>query len=98
MPSLREHLQSPQFTDENGEPTGESVLSRIGGTWVKPGVPRSRGYLFYAIIFFGGLFLIGTTGASFDLFAFFGVVCVAAGIMGAIEIARGRPFTRIFGG
>jgi hypothetical protein len=97
MPSLREHLDSPQFTDENGEPTGETVLGRIGGAWVKPGVPRSRGYLFYAIIFFGGLFLIGTAGSGFDLFAFIGVVCVVLGIAGAIEIARGRPFTGIFG-
>lgn len=98
MPSLREHLDSPQFTDENGEPTGESVIGRMGGTWVKPGVPRGRGYLFYAILFFGGLFLIATAGSGFDLFAFFGVVCVVLGIAGAIEIVRGRPFTRIFGG
>jgi hypothetical protein len=96
MPSLREHLDSPQFTDENGEPTGETVLGRMGGAWVKPGVPRSRGYLFYAIIFFGGLFLI-LTGSGFDLFAVFGVVCVAAGIVGAIEVALGRPFNRLFG-
>ena len=97
MTSLREHLNSPQFTDENGEPTGETVLGRIGGAWVKPGVPRSRGYLFYAILFFGGLFLIGTAGSGFDLFAFFGVVCVVVSIVGAIEIARGRPFPRLFG-
>ncbi len=98
MPSLREHLDSPQFTDENGEPTGESVIGRIGGTWVKPGVPRGRGYLFYAIIFCGGLALIVTAGSGFDLFAAFGVFCVLAAIAGAIETARGKPFTRIFGG
>jgi hypothetical protein len=97
MPSLREHLGSPQFTDENGEPTGETVIGRMGGTWVKPGVPRGRGYLFYAIIFCGGLVLIVTAGPGFDLFAAFGVFCVVLGIAGAIEIARGRPFTRIFG-
>jgi hypothetical protein len=96
MPSLREHLASPQFTDQDGEPTGESALGRIGGTWVKPGVPRGRGYLFYAILFFGGLFLIATAGSGFDLFAFFGVICVALGIVGSIEIARGRPFTGVF--
>jgi hypothetical protein len=97
MPSLREHLASPQFTDENGESTGESVLGRIGGSWVKPGVPRGRGYLFFAILFFGGLFLIGTSGSSFDVFAFFGVVCVGLGIVGAVEVARGRPFSGILG-
>jgi hypothetical protein len=96
MPSLRDHLDSPQYTDENGEPTGESVIGRIGGTWVKPGVPRRRGYLFYAIVFFAGLILT-FTGPGFDLFAMFGVFSVVIGIVGAIEVARGRPFTRIFG-
>ncbi len=97
MPSLREHLNSPQFTDEHGEPTGESIVGRMGGTWVKPGVPRGRGYLFYAILFFGGLFLIVTAGSGLDLFAVFGIVCVVLGVAGAIEIMRGRPFTGIFG-
>jgi hypothetical protein len=97
MPSLREHLASPQFTDANGQPTGESVIGRIGGTWVRPGVPRGRGYLFYAIIFFGGLALVLTSGSSLDLFALFGLFCVIVGIAGTIEILRGRPFTRIFG-
>ena len=69
----------------------------MGGTSVKPGVPRGRGYLFYAIVFFGGLVLIVTAGPSLDLFAVFGVFCVVLGIAGAIEIARGRPFARIFG-
>jgi hypothetical protein len=97
MPSLREHLDSPQFTDEHGEPTGESVIGRVGGTWVKPGVPRGRGYLFYAIVFFGGLALVLTAGPGLDLIALFGVFSVVLGIAGTIEIARGRPFTRIFG-
>jgi hypothetical protein len=97
MPSLREHLDSPQFIDENGEPTGETVIGRVGGSWVKPGVSRGRGYLFYAIIFCGGLLLFVTAGPGYDLFAVFGAFCVLLGIAGAIEIARGRPFTRIFG-
>lgn len=97
MSSLREHLDSPQFTDEHGESTGETVL-RVGGNWVKSGVPRKQGYLFYAICFIGGLGLILTTGSGFDLFAFFGVICVGLGVAGSIETYRGRPFTRIFGG
>lgn len=97
MASLREHLDSPQFTDENGESTGETVL-RVGGNWVKSGVPRWKGYLFYAICLLGGLGLILTTGSNFDIFAFFGVVCVGLGAAGAIETVRGRPFTKIFGG
>lgn len=98
MPSLREYLDAPQFTDENGKSTGESVIGRIGGNWVQPGVPRRRGFLFYAIAFFGGLGLILTSGDGFDLFAMFGVICVVLGVVGAIEIVRNRPFTRIFGG
>ena len=100
MPSLKEHLDSPQFTDENGESTGETVL-RIGGSWVKSGVPRRRGYLFYAIAFFGGLGLVLLSvamGEGIDLFAFFGLVSMGLGVGGAIETARGRPFTKIFGG
>ncbi len=97
MPSLREHLDSPQFTDADGESTGETVL-RVGGSWVKPGVPRWKGYLFYAIAFFGGLGLILTSTDGFDLFALFGLVCVALGVAGTVEVVRGRPFTKIFGG
>jgi hypothetical protein len=96
MPSLREHLDSPQCTDENGEPTGQTVIGRVGGSWTKPGVPRRRGYLFYAIVFFGGLFLIAT-GSGLDFIAMFGILCVAVGVVGALEVARGRPFTGIFG-
>jgi len=98
MPSLREHLDSPQFTDANGDSLGESVVGRVGGNWVKPGVPRWKAYLFYAISFFGGIGLIVTGQGGFDLFAFFGVVCVGIGVFGFIETVRNRPFTRIFGG
>lgn len=97
MPSLRDHLDSPQFTDKHGESTGETVF-RVGGTWVKSGTPRWKGYLFYAICFFGGLGLVLTSGADFDLFAFFGLVCIAIGVAGSVETIRGRPFTKIFGG
>ena len=53
LSGLRDHLDSPQFTDENGESTGETAF-RFGGSWVKSGAPRWKGYLFYAISFFGG--------------------------------------------
>ncbi len=97
MPSLREHLDSPQFTDDRGESTGETVF-RVGGNWVKSGVPRWKGYLFYAICLIGGTGLVLTSGSEFDLFAFFGLICVAIGVAGAIETVRGKPFTKIFGG
>ena len=98
MPSLRAHLDSPQFTDRNGESLGESVVGRVGGTWVKSGQPRWKAYLFYLIALVGGLGLIVTSTEGFDLFAMFGVACVALGAFGVIETARGKPFSKIFGG
>ena len=94
MPTLREHLDTPQFTDENGESLGESAVGRFGGGWVKSGVPRRKAYLFYAIALFGGLGLI-LTSSDFDIFSFFGVACVALGVYGGIETIRNKP---IFGG
>jgi len=98
MPSLREHLDSPQFTDENGESYGESHLGRVGGKWVKAGEPRRKAYLFYAICLFGGIGLIVTGGGEMDIFAMFGVLCLALGLFGGAETVRNKPFTRIFGG
>lgn len=88
---IREHLDSPQFTDADGNTTGETVF-RVGGTWVKSGVPRRRGYLFYLISFVGGLILALTSTGGFDLLSFAGLIFVAIGIAGAIETWRGIPF------
>jgi hypothetical protein len=98
MPSLREHLDTPQFTDANGESIGESAVARFGGTWVKSGTPRKKAYLFYAICLFGGVGLILTGGGQLDIFAMFGVLCVGLALFGGIETIRNKPFTRIFGG
>jgi hypothetical protein len=98
MPSLREHLDSPQFTDANGESRGESAVGRFGGNWVKSGEARWKAYLFYLICLAGGAGLILTGGGDFDIFAMFGVACLALGVFGGIETLRNKPFTRIFGG
>jgi hypothetical protein len=98
MPSLREHLDAPQFTDENGESLGESHIGRFGGNWVKQGVPRRRAYLFYGICLFGGTGLILTGGGQFDIFALFGALCLILGVAGGAETIRNKPFTAIFGG
>lgn len=98
MPTLRDHLDSPQFTDPDGESRGESVVGRVGGNWVKAGVPRWKAYLFYTIALLGGLGLIVTGQGELDLFAFFGIVCVGLAIFGFVETLRNRPFTKIFGG
>jgi hypothetical protein len=98
MSSLQEHLDSPLFTDADGEPVGESFVGRFGGTWVKSGVPRRKAYLFYAICLIGGIGLIVTGGGELDIFAIFGVACVGLGLFGGAETIRNKPFTRIFGG
>ena len=64
MASLREHLDSPQFTDEHGESLGESHIGRFGGKWVKQGEPRRKAYLFYGICLVGGIGLIVTGGGE----------------------------------
>jgi hypothetical protein len=98
MPSLREHLDSPQFTDADGESVGESVVGRFGGNWVKSGVARWKAYLFYTICLVGGVGLVLTSGEEIDIFGFFGIACLALGGFGFIETIRNRPFTKIFGG
>ena len=98
MSSLSEHLDAPQFTDENGESLGESHIGRFGGNWVRQGEPRRKAYLFYGICLAGGIGLLVTAGGGFDIFALFGVLCLALGIVGGAETVRNKPFTRIFGG
>jgi hypothetical protein len=98
MPSLREHLDSPQFTDAAGRSLGESVVGRVGGTWVKAGEPRWKAYLFYAICLVGGLGLVLTSGGALDIFSLFGFLCLGLAAFGGVETVRNKPFTRIFGG
>lgn len=99
MPTIQEHLDSPQFTDEHGESTGESSL-RVGGTWARSGVPRRRGYLLYGIAFFGGLVLVLMSlvmGDGIDIFALFGLLSMALGVGGTIETVTGRPLGKLLG-
>jgi hypothetical protein len=96
VPSLQEHLDAPQFTDASGEPLPESLFARVGGNWVAAGVPRRRGYLFYGICLLGGIFLILTSQADFDIFALFGFLSVGLGVAGGIETALGRSIASFF--
>ena len=98
MSSLREVLDAPQFTDENGASLGESHIGRFGGNWVKSGVPRWKAFLFYAICLLGGLGLIWSSSFQLDIWSMFGGLCLLLGVFGGIESLRNKPFTRIFGG
>lgn len=96
MLGIREHLDSPQFTDESGESTGETMF-RFGGSWVKSGVPRWKGYLLYVIALAGGFFLALPLGnQGFDLISFVGLAFMAIGVAGVVETWRGRPFSKPF--
>lgn len=98
MSSLKEHLDSPQFTDENGEPLGESHIGRFGGNWVRQGAPRKKAYLFYGICLVGGFGLIATSNFEADIFSMFGALCLVLGVVGGAESIRNKPFTAVFGG
>jgi hypothetical protein len=96
VPGLRDHLDAPQFTDEHGESTGETMF-RFGGSWVRSGVPRWKGYLLYVISLVGGFALVLPLGGSgFDLISFAGLAFMAVGVVGIIETWRGRPFSNPF--
>ncbi len=51
MGQLIEHLQSPQFTDTDGNATGPARMA----FFVAPGKPRWLGYAYYAVGFNFGL-------------------------------------------
>jgi hypothetical protein len=82
------------FTDEHGESTGISMMG-IGGNWSAHGQPRWRGYLLWGTSVVGGIILALTPGpGGFDLLAMGGILFLVIGILGFIEVLRGRPFRR----
>lgn len=100
MPSLREHLDSPQFPDEVPDAAADSgksgmTLAKLSGGWVAPGQPRSRAYLFYGIsLVAGSLLAISSGPGGLDLIAFGGLAAMALGVFGIAETIRGRRFPR----
>ena len=91
MGQLTEHLQSPQFTDADGNATGPARVA----FFVAPGKPRWLGYAFYLAGFVLGAVLalgivdIGDEMGS-DLIRIIGVVGMIGGVYGAWEVWRGR--------
>ena len=100
MSGLREHLDSPQFPDEDPDAVDDAkksgiTLAKFSGGWVAPGKPRSRAYLFYGISLVSGIFLAVTPGpGGFDLLAFGGLIFIALGLFGIAETFRGKRFPR----
>lgn len=100
MPSLKEHLASPQFPDEDPDAAVDPkasgmTLAKFSGGWVAPGQPRSKAYLFYGLSLIAGFFLTITSGpGGFDLLAFAGLAFMALGIFGIAETVRGKRFPR----
>jgi hypothetical protein len=99
VPSLREHLESPQFTDED-PPTEEDLakpglsLVRFTGGWVAAGQPRWKAYAIYVSSIVGGFLLALPSPGSFALFSIFGLAFVAFGFFGTAETLRGKRFPR----
>jgi len=97
---IREHLDSPQYPDE--EPLPDDAmhqrglsLVKISGGWVQPGRPRSRAYLFFGISLIGGLLLALTSGpGGLDIIGIFGVGFFLFGIFGVAETFVGRKLWR----
>jgi hypothetical protein len=100
LPTLREHLDSPQFPDEDpdaeADPKASGLsLAKFSGGWVAPGQPRSKAYLFYGISLVAGFLLAISSGpGGFDLLAFGGLAFMALGAFGIAETIRGKRFPR----
>jgi hypothetical protein len=100
LPSLRDHLDSPQFPDEDPEAVVDPkrsgmTLAKFSGGWVAPGQPRRKAYLFYGLSLVAGFFLAITSGpGGFDLLAFGGIAFMALGVFGIAETIRGKRFPR----
>ena len=100
MPSLREHLASPQFADEDPETAAADAqkpgwsLAKISSGWIAPGQPRWRAYLMYGLSLVTGIFLALTSAGGFDMWAVLGVALGAFGVFGVAETFRGRRFPR----
>ena len=99
MPSLREHLESPQFPSED-PPTEEDLarpglsLVRFTGGWYAPGQPRWKAYAITVSSIVVGAFLAIPGPDDFALFGILGLALVAFGVLGATETLRGKKFPR----
>ena len=100
MQSLREHLESPQFPDEEplsveDLPARGFNLAKFTGGWVAAGQPRWKAYTIFLVSILGGL-LIALTGDfdSFDLLTLAGVAFAALGVFGIAETLSGKRLIR----
>ena len=100
MSRLRDHLNSPQYPDE--EPLPDDAMTqkglsmvKISGGWVQPGQPRWRAYVLFLFSLIGGLALMLTsTTDSFDIIAMLGAAFAAFGVFGLAETVTGKVLWR----
>ena len=99
MPSIREHLDSPQFPDD--EPaTAEDLrkpgfsIAKLSGGWVGAGVPRKKAYAIYVASGITGVALAIPGPGDPGFFGIIGVGLIAFGVFGVVETLRGKRFPR----
>ena len=97
---LRDHLNSPQYPDEEPLPDDAATqrgmsMVKITGGWVQPGKERWRAYVLFALSFIGGLLLaLTSTGDNLDIIAMMGLGFVAFGLFGLAETVTGKVIWR----
>lgn len=99
MPSLREHLDSPQFPDE--EPLTEEDLAKPGlsvarftGGWVAAGAPRWKAYAIYVASILGGILLALPAPGDLAIFGILGIGFIVFGIVGIVQTILDRRLFR----
>ena len=99
MPSLREHLESPQFPGED-PPTEEDLarpvlsLVRFTGGWYAAGQPRWKAYAITVSSIVVGAFLAIPGPDDFAFLGILGLALVAFGVLGTAETLRGKKLPR----
>ena len=99
MPSLRKHLESLQFPDEDS-PTKEDLakpglsLARFTGGWFAAGQPRWKAYAISVSSIVVGAFLAIPGPDDIAFLGILGLGLVAFGVFVAAETLRGKRFPR----
>jgi len=99
VPTIREHLESPQFPDED-PPSAEDLakrgfsIARFTGGWAAAGAPRWKAYVISVSSIIVGAFLAIPGPDDIAFLGILGLGLVAFGVFVAAETLRGKRFPR----